>query len=276
MTSVERSRFSVRLGLAEDEDEAPYKGVPRHLVTSLQRWVRSHFSSSQDDYAEAMCLRLRIAVSSGGNPTFVLTAMDGMDLLDVVDAILAHEDEDIGGDYSGELARILDAGGSAYRVNDAGDGLEERVTPAVREAVRTTVEGANVLPAAGSAGDHLSTAWQAAYGLEPDPVRVYSEAIKAVECAAHAVVQPNHARATLGTMLGELRSKPQLFATVVPGPQGIGVVEAMLSTLWDGQTSRHGKQSPTVPESLASARAAVHLAAVLVQWFTSGAVARLP
>lgn len=276
MTTVARSRFSVRLGLAEDEDEAPYEGVPRHLVASLQRWVRSHFSSSEDDDAEDMCLRLRIAVPSGGNPTLVLTAMDGMDLLDVVDALLAHEDEDIGGDDSGGLARILDGGGSAYRINDAGDGLEERVTPAVREAVRTTVADANVLPAAGSAGDHLSTAWQAAYGLEPDPVRVYSEAIKAVECAAHAVVQPNHARATLGTMLGELRSKPQLFTTAVPGAQGIGVVEAMVSTLWDGQTSRHGKQSPTVPESLESARAAVHLAAVLVQWFTSGVVTRLP
>ncbi|MER6364423.1 hypothetical protein [Kitasatospora sp. NPDC001527] len=276
MTTVPRSRFSVRLGLAEEDDEAPYEGVPRHLLQPLQRWVRSHFSSSQDDDAEDMCLRLRIAVPSGGNPTLVLTAMDGMDLLDVVDAILAHEEEDMGGDPDGELARVLDGGGSAYQVNDEGNGLEERVTPAVREAVRTTITDANALSAAGSAGDHLSMAWQAAYGLEPDPVRVYSEAIKAVECAAHAVVQPNHARATLGTMIGELRSKPQLFTAAVPRSQGIGVVEMMMSTLWDGQTSRHGKQSPTVPETLESARAALHLAAVLVQWFTSGAVARLP
>lgn len=49
-----------------------------------------------------------------------------------------------------------------------------------------------------------------------------------------------------------------------------------MRTLWDGQTSRHGNQGGTVSESLDSARAGVHFAAALVQWFTSGAVARNP
>lgn len=48
------------------------------------------------------------------------------------------------------------------------------------------------------------------------------------------------------------------------------------ATLWDGQTSRHGKQTGTVPETLEAARAGVHLAAALVQWFVSGAVVRTP
>lgn len=86
-----------------------------------------------------------------------------------------------------ELGRILDDAGSAYRINEARDGLEERVTPAVRDAVRQTIADAAAEPAAGSAADQLTTAWQAAYGRGPDPERAYSEAIKAVECAAHAV-----------------------------------------------------------------------------------------
>ncbi|MEU1510527.1 hypothetical protein [Kitasatospora sp. NPDC005748] len=77
-------------------------------------------------------------------------------------------------------------------------------------------------------------------------------------------------------MLGELRSTTQKFTAVLPVPRAIEAVEAMMSALWDGQTSRHGKQHPTVPETLEAARAAVHLATTLVQWFTSGMVTRRP
>ncbi|WP_226652833.1 hypothetical protein [Streptomyces hydrogenans] len=48
----------------------------------------------------------------------------------------------------------------------------------------------------------------------------------------------------------------------------------MMRALWEGQTSRHGGQTPTPPETLEAARAGVHLAATLVQWFVSGAVVR--
>ncbi len=49
-----------------------------------------------------------------------------------------------------------------------------------------------------------------------------------------------------------------------------------MCTLWEGQTSRHGAQTETVPETLEAAPAGVHLAAALVQWFVSGAVIRTP
>ncbi|AKL71073.1 hypothetical protein M444_37240 (plasmid) [Streptomyces sp. Mg1] len=133
-------------------------------------------------------------------------------------------------------------------------------------------------PANGSAADHLATAWQAAYGRSPDPVRAYSESIKAVESAAHSVIQPNNAKATLGTMLGEIKNARHKLTTAIPVPASdpIALVEAMMRTLWEGQTSRHGTQSGTVPETLEAARAGVHLAAALVQWFVSGAVVRTP
>ncbi|WP_437033517.1 hypothetical protein [Streptomyces sp. enrichment culture] len=176
------------------------------------------------------------------------------------------------------LGRILDDAGSAYRVNEAADGLEERVTPAVRDAVRQTIADAAAGPAAGSTADHLAAAWQAAYGRGPDPERAYSEAIKAVECAAHAVVQPNNAKATLGTMLGEIKNARHNFSAAIPSPAGdpIAPAEAMMRALWEGQTSRHGAQTATVPETLEAARSGVHLAAALVQWVVSGAVVRTP
>jgi hypothetical protein len=209
-----------------------------------------------------------------------LLGTDGFALLDVVDAVLGWEGDEedaIGGDPDGYLTRLLEDAGSAYRVNAEENGLEERIAPPVRDAVVEAVTGAAAAPHAGSASDHLSAAWQAAYGLHPDPVRSYSEAIKAVESAAHAVIQPNHGRATLGTMLGEIGSARSKFVTAFTVPastDAIAVVESMMRTLWDGQTSRHGKLTPTQPETVEAARAGVHLAATLVQWFTSGAVTR--
>ena len=61
----------------------------------------------------------------------------------------------------------------------------------------------------GSADRHLRKAWECAHTAEPDPVRSYSEAIKAVEAAAHAVVEPNNPNATLGTIIRKLRTHPE-------------------------------------------------------------------
>ncbi|MFJ3213147.1 hypothetical protein [Streptomyces flaveolus] len=41
-----------------------------------------------------------------------------------------------------------------------------------------------------------------------------------------------------------------------------------------GETSRHGAQTATVPETLEAARTGDELAAALVQWFVSGFVVR--
>ncbi|MFF7202045.1 hypothetical protein [Streptomyces sp. NPDC008141] len=281
MTTNPRQPFSVRLGRADDVDEAPYEGVPRHLMAALRAWVGRHFTDDDHDAVE-LCLRLRLVQQPHSSPRATLLATDGWDLLDVVDALLGYEGEDgwNGRDEGGELARLLDAAGSAYRVNNSDDGLELRITPSVRDAVGQTVSDARAAPLAGSAAEHLTASWKAAYGIYPDPVRAYGEAIKAVECAAHVVIQPNHSRATLGTMLGELKggARSKFTTALATGTTAdpIAPVEELMRALWDGQTSRHGKQTATVPETLESARAAVHLAAALVQWFTSGAVVRSP
>ncbi|MER5556714.1 hypothetical protein ABT001_34545 [Streptomyces sp. NPDC002793] len=279
MTTARRPRFSARIGLSQAIDEAPYDGVPEHLLEPLRRWVESNFNDHDPD-ATALCLRLRMAVPPKTSARSRLAAAESWELLDVVDAILDYESEDgWDGRDDGSLARLLDIAGSAYQVNDRDNGLEERITPGVREAVSQTVADAEAESSAGSAAEHLATAWRAAYGLHPDPVRAYSEAIKAVECAAHSVIQSNHGRATLGTMLGEIGNARAKFTSALSTPSNgdpIAPMEAMMRALWDGQTSRHGKQTPTVPETLEAARAGVHLAATLVQWFTSGAVVRTP
>ncbi|MFF8513464.1 hypothetical protein ACF064_36010 [Streptomyces sp. NPDC015492] len=293
MTTAPRPLFSVRAGLTEaPEHDGPFENVPEHLQLPLQEWVSYALDnealvdySDEDGVERTLCLRLRIPTVhephwGGSKYHRALTTAVRPRLLDVIDAVLAYKAEHGVDDQASIrlLSDTLDEAGSAYRVTEAGDGLEERVTPTVRDAVRQTTADAAAAPAAGSAADHLATAWRAAYGRSPDPVRAYSESIKAVESAAHATVQPNNARATLGTMLGEIRNARHKFDAAVHSKNGdpIAPAEAMMQALWDGQTSRHGGQNGTVPETLEAARAGVHLAAALVQWFVSGAVVRTP
>ncbi|MDQ1051721.1 hypothetical protein QFZ76_009957 [Streptomyces sp. V4I2] len=219
----------------------------------------------------ARCHADGVIGGSSDSPTTydALVDADSMDLLDIVDVILGWEQPEgdewigIGGDFEGRLARILDAAGSAYRVDDAGTGLEERVVPTVPDAVSQTIADASTAPDAGSAAEHLSLSWQAAYGLHPDPVRAYSEAIKAVESAAHAVVEPNNSKATLGTMLRVIRDAAPKFTTTL-GAGSTAPAEAMMRALWEGQTSRHGGQggAGSGPFSAESAHRPIALASV--------------
>lgn len=286
MTFTGRQRFSVRTGLVEASlNDGPYEGVPQHLVSPLQTWVHSvlHVNTGieEETLAEAVALRLRLTVPPRYRAAQYLCSVNEEVLLDVIDEILAVLSMVNRGDprLIEEVEFILDQGGSAYCVNEQQNGLENRVVPAVRDAMGEAISQAASNGSSGSAAEHLSSAWKAAYGRQPEPVRAYSEAIKAVESAAHSVIQPNHDRATLGTMLGEIGNARTKFSTAIttpPGKDPIAPIEVMMRTLWDGQTSRHGKKTATVPETLDSARAGVHLAATLVQLFSSGAVVRNP
>ncbi|WP_245687386.1 hypothetical protein [Streptacidiphilus griseoplanus] len=281
MTPTPRRPFSVRVGHAEDTEDTLYEGVPAHLLRPLQRWVYTMAAAGGGYLGKTMCLKLRIAVPAKSNASWALSRREGFDLLDAVDEILAFAAEMEARDLAEvrELKFLLDDGHSAYRVREDEAGLEIRVTPAVRDSVQQTLVDAAAETDAGSASDHLAAAWQAAYGLHPDPVRAYSEAVKAVESAAHATVQPNHAKATLGTMLGEIKNARHKFTFAIPVPPGgdsIAAPEALMRALWEGQVSRHGGKAPTPSETQEAARAGVHLAATIVQWFASGAVSRLP
>src|SRR5258708_16617664 len=78
-------------------------------------------------------------------------------------------------------------------------------------------------------------------------------------------------------MLGMMRDNPGRYEVAIPGPGGTGNVApviAMMSLLWEGQTSRHGGQRPTRPETREEAEMAVQLAATLVLWFTNGMIRR--
>jgi hypothetical protein len=177
------------------------------------------------------------------------------------------------GHHNEDLEKILQAGGSMWRVGhrDGVPGLERRVP----EGVQSAAEAVMAVP--GNAGSLLSEAWHAVFGINPDYEKGYSKSIKAVEAAAVPVVSPTHAHATLGTVVSQLRSQGDWKLTISREHADAStqqVIWRMAQALWTGQNDRHAGQTGYTPSTRAEAEAAVLLAVPLVQWFSSGAVAR--
>ena len=129
----------------------------------------------------------------------------------------------------------------------------------------------------GHAGELLSQAWHAAFGRSPDYEKAYSKAVKAVEAAVIPVVQRNHTGATLGTVLGQLKTDGDWSLAMTRDHKDYppsNVLVGMAQMLWTGQNDRHAGQPGYTPSTQAEAEAAVLLAVPLVQLFSSGAVAR--
>ncbi|WP_432159111.1 hypothetical protein [Streptomyces sp. bgisy153] len=272
------------------------------MEVPLRQWVMALLQDDEPN-AQRIALHLKLRVDTGrvySPAKFLAASTTKEQLLDVVSTMLAFSAppkptpvyNGLGGRrmYLGShvnpdrekavdvLQDMLTLAGSSYRVNDARTGLELRIDETAQQALTSTLAAARTAQS-GSAAEHLATAWKCAYGRDPDPTKAYSEAIKAVESASQSVIEPNNAKATLGSMLGVIRNSPQRFSTAIPAPgqeNDIELVSVMMQRLWKGQTARHGSQNPTRFETQREAEMAVHLAATLVQWFAAGLVQRTP
>lgn len=197
------------------------------------------------------------------------TAMGPEDLLDFVDFLVFHTQRlgSAGDGCRTRLEVLLKDAGSAWMVGerDGHAALEKRVPEGVADAVDDTVSRA------GEAGSLLAEAWRAVFGRSPDTEDAYEKAIKAVEEAGAHVVSPKNRRATLGTMISDMKAQ-KTWSLDLP-TTGSGVPVEMAEALWVGQGSRHGGNGYRKPTQ-AEAEAAVMLAVPLVQWFTSGAFQR--
>ncbi|MFK0238847.1 hypothetical protein [Streptomyces vinaceus] len=147
--------------------------MPEHLLGPLQEWVQHALEhealtadyGDQDETERSLCLALRITAKPrskrrevGSKYYWALAESAGPRLLDVVAAVLAYKAKH-GVDEPQSvrrLIRLLEDAGSAYRVAWSADGLEERVTPGVRDAVHRTIADAAAAASAGSAADHLA------------------------------------------------------------------------------------------------------------------------
>lgn len=275
--------LSARMG-GLPNDTTLYDGVPDWLNDPLRGWIAQALDSDEA-LARRIAMRLRWSRSSHGRGyTEQLIWCLGDQLLTVIDAILQlnttlwekvetlKRRPDINEvDQVQELSDLLADGASRYTVDVDRHCLTVLHDPTVAAAMERSVA------ADPTAGDHLRTAFAAAYGLDPDPDKAYREAVLAVEAVACPLVCPNNPRRTLGTVIADLRNQDAQWALAIGDssgqPAGPGRLVEMFALLWQGQ-SRHASAPNSRRQGQLEAEAAVHLAATIVQWISSSVLYR--
>lgn len=263
------------------------EGVPPSLVRPLSRWVYQQTQgdasagrsrASTDRIFDDIRTRLDMPLPDDrpGDHLSARCEQDAELMLDVLDFLLAFEIGDARD--ADRLGQLLRQARSVWMVLPTGSTwcLSRRVEAAVDEAIVAE------LGHGGSASHHLSSAWAAAYGRNPDPSKAYGQAVLAVEVAAGPVVTPKDGSPTLGTIAAALRDgRANLGTRLQPAPRtgrnradSVGAVIEMCGTLWQSQKRRHGDVDSVETNTQEEAEDAVHLALLLVQWFRSGAIQR--
>jgi hypothetical protein len=285
-------------GKAEERFEVLYEGVPAHLLASVWDWLESIFVDTtmngtllrgywpRVDLLHQFERYSRKPLNWGkrSDEAWQILARECKAsenlLLDVVDFALSFGLRDAR--EASTLEELLLEAGSAWTVvpfdpespHGLSFKLERRVSEPVATAVRETMN------ASGRAGQHLAKAWGLVYGRNPDPDGAYLEAVKAVEAAMVPVISPNNTKATLGTMLGDMKGNADKFVVeMLPIDNTVDSFEVVRSScqmLWKAQPDRHGTPEARAHSHVSqkAAEGAVQLAVTLVQWFVSGVVRR--
>ena len=286
--------LSVRERGDKDKYDGPHEGVPDWLFPSLWGWVDGRLPSARyqgvpwpDGVAiyRRMAAALRTSFDDRGDPDgghvdrglHEYVSYDPVRLLDVTDWILHYM---MGRDASRyaevqKLNGLLATAGSVYEVIEDERGelyLSRRVTLEMKASAEEAMRPAD------KASSHLSAAWRAVHGRDPNPGHGYLQAVKAIEVVAIPVVSPKNGSATLGTVIRDIRAAPGSWLIALHNPsredQTLAFAQ-ILELIWKGEL-RHGDPRPDVPldVTLPEAEAALHLAIPVVKWFRDGTIRR--
>ena len=217
--------------------------IPGHLETSLWSWLRNAVTVPETPYesayADSELVRqfervLHVPINWPFNRTDVVWAIQQAyldrpvrDTWRLVNWLLGY-----GHAHGGTLKTYLLQSGSAWTVEAADKGrcyLVKRVPEGVQVAATAAFQQPN-------GGKRLATAWEEAFGVNPDPTKAYSEAVKAVEDSAIRVVCPNDRSATLGKVIGQVKAGTWKLPNLREDPASPthDVLVGMMQTLWTG------------------------------------------
>jgi hypothetical protein len=261
-------------------DEVLTEGFPSQLREALFAWVQVALGVDHDgmyshrfvDFQNAIRTDLGFTadlyMSWSGSVMPRLRKMDDKTFTNLLDFLAADHFLPQGKQHP--LESILSEGGSAWTVvrSQSSARLAKRVPDGVLESVR------GVLTAKDAASLKLQEAWLDAHGTNPRASVAYNHAVVAVEIAALSVIPTKLPEPTLASVFSILEAETPTWRLALrdsdkaPGAKSLAT---MLRTLWRGHESRHGRPD-YADATLDEARAAVMLAATLVQWFTSGVV----
>lgn len=259
-----RSLSERTAGTPSPDEVLPLDVLP-YMRAPLWGWLVENAQHRWETLAQM--LKVDYSTASSSNTILKEINVDRNFLLDVVDARLSMGSLDWQSIRA--LQNVLFLAGSGWRVSDSQDGLEQVVNETVGAVVKIAAA------AEGSAGDHLAAAWAATYSKNRNPTHAHGEMIRAVESAARPVVTPKNHKATLGTLIGQLKAQGSLYKTTGSSAanDGVAATLAMMEVLWQQQTDRHGA-NPTTPATQGRVEFLMPIAAALVHAFDTGAVHR--
>jgi hypothetical protein len=282
----------LHFGLDDDEIaeySAPREDIPAWLESSLWGWIQDAFTAPAhapnpahiDLALVRRCeriLEVRINWPATNRDSFLAVLRHAHtrspDAIRKVWRLVNYLLGD-GHAHGGTLKTYLLEARSVYTVAPADGGkcyLVRRLPEGVETALADTVQH-------GKAGKRLAAAWEAVFGVDPDPSKGYRLAIKAVEAASVPIVIPDDPSPTLGKVNQRIEQGGQFkLPHLREAPGGVTPHDVLLNNLkqlWWGQYDRHdGLPASTLPDDVTQdeAESAVMLAVTLVGWFATGKV----
>jgi len=125
-----------------------------------------------------------------------------------------------------------------------------------------------------AAAEHLADGWRDGWSRNPNATSSYHSGIMAIESAIRLIVSPNNEKATLGTIIGEIKDKPSKWQTRFDGLESAGVVSLtqLLQAIWEAHV-RHGSDE-YASVTLEQARDVCHVALLVVNLANSRGLER--
>lgn len=248
-------------------------GIPEYMRPHVEEWLcrTLEWHLSDWDIKGVRELSLRMKTDFGGDQDQFrqrVSRLSERDLVWAVDAALAYS---IGRARmtTHSLAKTLEDGRAGWMLSKDAEGsprLTERIPSGVREAFDYAAQATT------RAGRHLADAFEASYGVAPNPSHSYSESVKAVEALAIPAFLPRDTNATLGKVVNHLNSKVVSIPHVrQKNANHQTTVVGMMQTLWEASERHEGQDtySDITPEG---AKAAHSLAVCLVQLVHEGLI----
>ncbi|WP_157365910.1 hypothetical protein [Arthrobacter sp. Leaf234] len=215
-------------------------GIPEYMRPQLVNWVLDVLDGPYEDFSVGVnFLSLQVKENLPPNRTYFRHWLDKASseaLVNLIDCMLFY---DVAGvkEEATSLGYVLEAGRSEWQVSTV-DG-EPRLSHRIPTGVLQSYE--EVASKTGMAGELLAEAFNAAYGVNPNPNHAYDLSVKAVETLACPRYLPKNTKATLGSVITHLSSKSVTLPLREKNANHQELVKQMMQNLWEGG-ERHGSE----------------------------------